>query len=168
MANFHDDSEPLPSFRPRRYTTLYCRRRRRRKFLVSFAPQLLKSSHGWYGLRSRWLAYSGASFLHLNNGLLFIYHRLLIPHDTSCRCFFFIALERISSIMHHDSTTLSIPMSSAGPRHSSTGEVTYLKRLVAKYGEDLEKMSKDRKLNPDQHTVGGLRRALRRAGLGGE
>jgi len=77
------------------------------------------------------------------------------------------ALERISSVMHHGSTTLSIPMSSAGPRHSSAGEVTYLKRLVGKYGDDLEKMSKDRKLNPEQHTVGGLRRALRRAGLGG-
>lgn len=99
MANFHDDSEPLPSFRPRRYTTLYCRRRRRRKFLVSFAPQLLKSSHGWYGLRSRWLAYSGASFLHLNNGLLFIYHRLLIPHDTSCRCFFFYSTR--TYILHY-------------------------------------------------------------------
>ena len=44
-------------------------------------------------------------------------------------------------------------------------EITYLKKLVEGYGEDVERMAKDRKLNPEQRTVGELRRALGRAGL---
>ncbi|KAH7909714.1 ribosome biogenesis protein Nop16 [Hygrophoropsis aurantiaca] len=56
--------------------------------------------------------------------------------------------------------------SSANPvlRHTSNGERSYLSRLVGRYGEDYEKMSKDRRLNPEQKTVGALKRAIRRAG----
>lgn len=50
------------------------------------------------------------------------------------------------------------------PRHSSAGEVSTLRRLVEKYGEDVEKMARDRKLNPDQRTAGELSRAIKRAG----
>jgi nucleolar protein 16 len=41
--------------------------------------------------------------------------------------------------------------------------VAYLERLVKKHGGDVERMAKDRKLNPEQRTVGELRRGLRRA-----
>ncbi|RDB21307.1 Nucleolar protein 16 [Hypsizygus marmoreus] len=77
------------------------------------------------------------------------------------------ALERISSTVNQSSNTLSVPLSGAGPRHSSSGERRYLERLVSKYGRDTEKMAKDRKLNPDQRTAGALRRALKKAGLDG-
>ncbi|KAF8742728.1 hypothetical protein AX14_002534 [Amanita brunnescens Koide BX004] len=50
-------------------------------------------------------------------------------------------------------------------RHASQGEIKYLQRLVDKYGNDMEQMARDRKLNADQRTAGELRRALKRAGL---
>ncbi|CDO70784.1 hypothetical protein BN946_scf184798.g99 [Trametes cinnabarina] len=50
------------------------------------------------------------------------------------------------------------------PRFSSKGEQAVLRRLVAKYGEDVEAMAKDHKLNVDQRTAGELRRAIRKAG----
>ena len=65
------------------------------------------------------------------------------------------ALERIS--------VAAKPMTIA--RHTSQGELKYLQRLGDKYGNDVEQMARDRKLNADQRTAGELRRALRRAGL---
>lgn len=65
------------------------------------------------------------------------------------------------------SNTLSFSLSGVGPRFPSAGEVAYLERLVNKHGDDVEKMSKDRKLNPEQRTVGQLRNALRRADFSG-
>ncbi|KAI0336412.1 hypothetical protein GY45DRAFT_1333006 [Cubamyces sp. BRFM 1775] len=50
------------------------------------------------------------------------------------------------------------------PRFTSKGEQTVLRRLVAKYGEDVEAMVRDRKLNADQRTAGELKRAIRKAG----
>ncbi|KAI0637084.1 ribosome biogenesis protein Nop16 [Trametes polyzona] len=50
------------------------------------------------------------------------------------------------------------------PRFTSKGELAVLRRLVAKYGEDVEAMARDRKLNVDQRTAGELRRAIRKAG----
>jgi nucleolar protein 16 len=50
-------------------------------------------------------------------------------------------------------------------RHTSQGEIKYLQRLGEKYGNDVEQMARDRKLNTDQRTAGELRRALRRAGV---
>jgi len=50
------------------------------------------------------------------------------------------------------------------PRHPSAGELATLRRLVQKYGEDVEKMARDRKLNTDQRTAGELSRAIKRAG----
>ncbi|KAJ7871407.1 ribosome biogenesis protein Nop16 [Mycena olivaceomarginata] len=52
-----------------------------------------------------------------------------------------------------------------GPRHASGGEVAYLKRLVDKYGTDVEQMARDRKLNAEQRTVGQLTRSLKRCGF---
>ncbi|KAF9001910.1 ribosome biogenesis protein Nop16 [Cyathus striatus] len=75
------------------------------------------------------------------------------------------ALECISAPTR-GSTTLSAAISGIGARCTAGGERTYLERLVQKYGYDVEKMSRDRKLNPEQRTTGELRRALRRAGLG--
>ncbi|KAF9228638.1 hypothetical protein BS17DRAFT_772278 [Gyrodon lividus] len=49
-------------------------------------------------------------------------------------------------------------------RHSSVGERSYLERLIKKYGDDLNKMALDRRLNPEQKTVGELKRAVTRAG----
>ncbi|KAI0664922.1 ribosome biogenesis protein Nop16 [Cubamyces menziesii] len=49
-------------------------------------------------------------------------------------------------------------------RFTSKGELTVLRRLVAKYGEDVEAMARDRKLNADQRTAGELKRAMRKAG----
>jgi len=68
---------------------------------------------------------------------------------------------------HMDSTTLSVAQASTGPvvRHSAPGELLYLQRLVDKYGEDVERMARDRRLNPEQRTAGQLRRSLRTAGF---
>ncbi|KAI0094023.1 ribosome biogenesis protein Nop16 [Irpex rosettiformis] len=49
-------------------------------------------------------------------------------------------------------------------RFSSGGELGVLRRLVEKYGENVEGMAKDRRLNADQRTAGQLRRAIRKAG----
>lgn len=67
--------------------------------------------------------------------------------------------------MNPNSTTLSAAISGVGPRHASTGELAYLDRLVQKYGDDIERMARDRKLNPEQRTAGELRRGLKRAGI---
>jgi len=50
------------------------------------------------------------------------------------------------------------------PRFLSEGEAGYLRRLVGRHGEDMEAMARDRKLNPDQRTVGELRRLMKKAG----
>ncbi|KAG1819568.1 ribosome biogenesis protein Nop16 [Suillus subaureus] len=50
------------------------------------------------------------------------------------------------------------------PRHSSCGERSYLARLIQKYGDNYERMARDRRLNPEQKTVGELRRAVGKAG----
>ena len=50
------------------------------------------------------------------------------------------------------------------PRFTSEGEVGYLRRLVERYGGDIEGMARDRKLNPDQRTVGELKRLMKKAG----
>jgi len=49
-------------------------------------------------------------------------------------------------------------------RFTSTGEQTVLRKLIARYGEDVEGMARDRKLNADQRTCGELRRAITRGG----
>jgi len=63
------------------------------------------------------------------------------------------------------STTLSVPISGIGSRHMSSGEIKYLEPLVKKFGDNVHAMSQDRKLNPEQRTVGQLRRALRKSRL---
>ncbi|KAG1736720.1 ribosome biogenesis protein Nop16 [Suillus lakei] len=50
------------------------------------------------------------------------------------------------------------------PRHSSCGERSYLARLIQKYGDNYERMVRDRRLNPEQKTVGELKRAVGKAG----
>ncbi|KAF8969908.1 ribosome biogenesis protein Nop16 [Flammula alnicola] len=59
-------------------------------------------------------------------------------------------------------TTLSLPLSGVGSRHVSSGETKYLDRLVKKYGNNVDGMAGDLKLNPEQRTVGQLRRALKK------
>lgn len=49
-------------------------------------------------------------------------------------------------------------------RFASTGELAVLRRLVDKYGQDVEAMARDRKLNSDQRTTGELSRAIKKAG----
>lgn len=49
-------------------------------------------------------------------------------------------------------------------RHTSLGERSYLERLVQKHGDDLGKMARDRRLNPEQRTANELRRAITKAG----
>ncbi|KAJ6606509.1 ribosome biogenesis protein Nop16 [Mycena vulgaris] len=75
------------------------------------------------------------------------------------------ALERICSTNHNTTTTLSAAISGAGPRHASGGEVAYLQRLVDTHGSDIEQMARDRKLNPEQRTMGQLSRSLKRCGF---
>ncbi|KAG5716266.1 Nucleolar protein 16 [Termitomyces sp. T112] len=75
------------------------------------------------------------------------------------------ALERISKVVQQNGTTLEIPLSGSGGRHVSAGEMAYLGRLVEKYGEDVSKMARDRRLNAEQRTAGALGRALKKAGL---
>jgi len=77
---------------------------------------------------------------------------------------FFLELQQISALASR-SPTLSVPLSGIGSRHVSSGEIKYLKPLVKTYGNDIEGMAGDLKLNPEQRTVGQLRRALRKAGL---
>lgn len=48
-------------------------------------------------------------------------------------------------------------------RTSSGAEVKYLQQLVATYGEDYERMARDRKRNVHQYTAGQLRRAIAKA-----
>ncbi|KAK7693330.1 hypothetical protein QCA50_002898 [Cerrena zonata] len=50
------------------------------------------------------------------------------------------------------------------PRFTSSAEAKILKNLVVKYGEDVDAMARDRRLNADQRTAGELRRAIRKAG----
>lgn len=75
-----------------------------------------------------------------------------------------LELERISASAT-GSTTLSVPLSGTGSRHVSSGEIKYLKPLLKTYGNNIEGMAGDLKLNPEQRTVGQLRRALKKAGL---
>ncbi|KAF9049373.1 hypothetical protein BDZ89DRAFT_978328 [Hymenopellis radicata] len=75
------------------------------------------------------------------------------------------ALERISVPTDGTGHTISASLTGVGARFSAHGEVGYLRRLVDKYGHDIEKMARDRKLNPEQRTAGELRRALKRAGI---
>jgi nucleolar protein 16 len=60
-----------------------------------------------------------------------------------------------------------VPISGIGSRYISSGEMKYLEPLVKKYGDDIHGMSHDRKLNPEQRTVGQLRRGLRKSGMTG-
>lgn len=50
-------------------------------------------------------------------------------------------------------------------RHQSEREVEWLKRLVAKHGDDVRAMARDMKLNPMQQTAADIGRRLRKAGL---
>lgn len=49
-------------------------------------------------------------------------------------------------------------------RHTSTHESQWLADLVAKYGEDIEAMARDRRLNVWQKTQGEIKRAIKKAG----
>lgn len=49
-------------------------------------------------------------------------------------------------------------------RHTSEFERDWLLDIVDKYGDDFEKMARDRKANPLQRTVGELRRQITKAG----
>lgn len=49
-------------------------------------------------------------------------------------------------------------------RHTSALESQWLRDLVAKYGEDTERMSRDRGLNVWQKTEGEIKRAIKKAG----
>ncbi|KAG8772741.1 Nucleolar protein 16 [Serendipita sp. 411] len=50
------------------------------------------------------------------------------------------------------------------PRTASGGERAWLKQVVATYGDDLEAVARDRKLNPWQRTAGEIRRSIAKAG----
>lgn len=50
-------------------------------------------------------------------------------------------------------------------RHQSEREVEWLRRLVARHGQDTAAMARDRRLNPMQQTAADIARRLRTAGL---
>ncbi|KAK4155954.1 ribosome biogenesis protein Nop16 [Chaetomidium leptoderma] len=50
-------------------------------------------------------------------------------------------------------------------RHQSGREVEWLRRLVARHGDDAAAMARDGKLNPMQQTAADIRRRLKKAGL---
>jgi len=52
-----------------------------------------------------------------------------------------------------------------GARHVSGGQMKYLEALVKKHGENVKAMAADLKLNPEQRTIGQIRRALKSASL---
>ncbi|KAK2467036.1 hypothetical protein APHAL10511_001294 [Amanita phalloides] len=60
---------------------------------------------------------------------------------------------------------MSVKNTRAEARHASQGEIKYLERLTEKYGNDVEQMARDRKLNNEQRTAGELRRGLRKSGM---
>jgi len=64
----------------------------------------------------------------------------------------------------HSLEQLPHKSSKSGPRYTSSMETQYLTRLVRRHGEDVESMARDARLNPEQRTVGELRRGIRRAG----
>ncbi|KAF9397844.1 Nucleolar protein 16, partial [Podila epigama] len=45
-------------------------------------------------------------------------------------------------------------------RHASDGEVVWAANLVEKYGDDYEKMFRDKKLNPNQQTAAQIKRRI--------
>jgi len=47
-------------------------------------------------------------------------------------------------------------------RHQSEGEKQFLERLIAKYGDDYERMARDIKLNRYQQTASDLRRRIQK------
>ncbi|WVR07347.1 nucleolar protein 16 [Kwoniella sp. DSM 27419] len=49
-------------------------------------------------------------------------------------------------------------------RHTSTSERTWLQNLVDKYGDDVESMFRDKKLNVWQKTPGEIKRMIKKAG----
>jgi len=49
-------------------------------------------------------------------------------------------------------------------RHSSALEINWLKQCIAKHGDDIEAICRDKKLNIWQRTSGEVRRALQKAG----
>ncbi|KAL2179014.1 ribosome biogenesis protein Nop16 [Thermothelomyces heterothallicus CBS 202.75] len=53
-------------------------------------------------------------------------------------------------------------------RHQSERELEWLRRLVARHGQDTAAMARDMKLNPMQQTAADIRKRLRKAGLLGE
>lgn len=48
------------------------------------------------------------------------------------------------------------------PRHQSQREQEWIQRLVEKYGDNIQAMVRDRKLNPFQQSEGDLRRRIRK------
>lgn len=73
-------------------------------------------------------------------------------------------LERVAA-PSTGTNTLSKSLSGVGTRHGSEGERRYLERLVAKYGKEVDRMARDRKLNVEQRTAGELRRSLKKHGF---
>jgi nucleolar protein 16 len=76
----------------------------------------------------------------------------VVVHAYDIRSLIYVELEQLAA------------SSSRQPRFTSGGERKYLARLIAKYGSDVEAMSKDRRLNAEQKTAGELARAIRKAG----
>jgi len=70
------------------------------------------------------------------------------------------------STLASDSKTPANQRSSlgVGSRHVLSS-LKYIQPLVEKYGGNVKSMAFDLKLNPEQRTVGQLRRLLRKAGL---
>lgn len=66
-----------------------------------------------------------------------------------------VVIRRLEGLSAHTETRV---------RHTSQGERMYIGRLARKYGDDYEKMTRDRRLNPEQKTVGQLKRAVQKAG----
>ena len=60
---------------------------------------------------------------------------------------------------------ISASPSGAVPRHVSDGQMKFLEALVKKHGGNVKAMAADLKLNPEQRTIGQIRRALKGAGL---
>jgi len=50
------------------------------------------------------------------------------------------------------------------PRHQSGGEREWLERLVARHGDDVRAMARDRRLNPMQQTAADIARRIKKMG----
>lgn len=107
---------------------------------------------------AEWVGVSGSS----RAGKAHVVQGMHVRLSTSISLSDYMELRAIA--MRVDLEALSRTRGGPVAQHLSRGELGVLRRLVAKYGDDVEAMARDRRLNVEQRTGGELARAIRKAG----